>query len=367
MIKKLHVSVVKKADRYPIIIGCNSQSTLKKYIVNYRCIVMITDHRVKKAYGIALKKYLSDKHVSVNILSFQPGEASKTIETKSSIENKMMRLGVGRDSLIIALGGGVVGDLAGFIAATYMRGIPYIHIPTTLMAMIDSSIGGKTAVDTAYGKNLIGAFWQPTAVFIDTGYLTSLPLKQKINGLIEAIKIFLVADRKSFTYLTKNLPILLQNDSSLAYLIEKAVKLKATIVRRDPYETNRRMVLNFGHTIGHAIEKATDYKMLHGYAVGVGLLVESHIALTLGVLDSLSFEKIQTLLHHYGINGKLIAGIRHNEVIKWLRSDKKTKNDVARFVLLKRIGSVFCVNGQSVHAVPDKLVKQSLRAIAGAY
>lgn len=323
-------------------------------------VVVITDNNVKKIYAAPLIRYLKQQKYSTLLLSFPAGEKSKTEKTKQFLAEQMMRYRCGRDTLCIALGGGVVGDLTGYLAATYMRGVPYIQIPTTLLAMVDSSVGGKTGLNTPYGKNLMGAFYQPKAVITDIDSLKSLSQKQFVNGLIEAAKMFLTNDKKSFLYLEKNLDHILKKDPAcLTSLLHRAVKIKATVVEEDEKEQGLRMVLNFGHTIGHALEQITQYKMLHGHAVAFGLLVEAKIAEIIGVLDNNTYLRIETLLSRLGFKGSALKKFTADQIIDATRLDKKSSKGKTHYILLKNIGQVYEVQKNFAHNVSDHIVKKA--------
>jgi 3-dehydroquinate synthase len=366
--KKLLVQIPQKqGNTYPILIEQNllqnpkTWSTLTK---GYDHIVIITDHRVKKQYGNALAHYLTTKKHTVQLLSFPAGEKSKQQQTKQYLEEKMLRARCNRNTLCLALGGGVVGDLAGFLAATYMRGITYVQIPTTLLAMVDSSVGGKTAIDTPFGKNLIGAFWQPKAVLADLACLKTLSQKHLINGFVEAIKMFLTSDLKSLQYAIKNLNDVLSCDQKiLANIIHRAVAIKAGVVEKDERENHQRMVLNFGHTIGHAIEQLSDYKMLHGYAVGYGILVEAKMSEILGFLSSKHYFIIQALFAKLGITGQALKKTNIDKIIKLTKLDKKVKTGKVNYVLLKVLGQVVEEKNKFAHPVSDSIVKQAFSKV----
>lgn len=361
MISKLVVKIPEhKINDYSIIIGDDLQQKLLPYLKNKR-IIIITDSRVKELYANKLKNFLDKNAFECNIITFKPGEKSKTQVTKTAIEKKMLNLSCDRNTMIIALGGGVVGDMAGFIAATYMRGISYINIPTTLLAMVDSSVGGKTAIDTKQGKNLIGAFWQPSAVLVDLDYLKTLPKNHYKNGLVEAIKIFLIADVKYFNYLEKNINKILSEDKTiLQKIITRAIKLKAEIVSKDIKDNHTRMKLNFGHTIGHAIEHASHYKLLHGYAVGLGILIECRIAIMHGLLSREDYARIENILMLLDITNKLLKNIKVKSIMKSMQLDKKSVDHQSRFVLLKKVGQVSIENKMITHTVKDQVIKQAI-------
>lgn len=355
------------ATTYPILIQSGLLQRPDRWLptkVPFEEIVIITDHIVKKIYGQALMKALQKSGYRVLLLAFRAGESAKNQRSKQILEEKMLRHGCGRHTLCLALGGGVVGDLAGFISATYMRGIPLVQIPTSLLAMVDSSVGGKTAIDTRYGKNLIGAFWQPTAVVADIHCLSTLPRKHRINGLIEAIKMALTSNQKNWQWIEKNLSRCLADDKKiLLKLIQEAVKIKADIVAQDVKENGPRMILNCGHTIGHALEIVSGYKILHGYAVAYGILVEAKIAELLGFLPSANYAAILALFAKLEIYPQDFRHYDINKIIQATRRDKKNKSGEVRYILLKSIGSVYIDGHAYAHPVPDNIVKQALELI----
>lgn len=366
--KKLSVKIpAKSAFSYPIYIASGLLKKPKIWLgdtTQYDHIVIITDNQVKKYYGQTLANRLVADGYQTQLLTFPAGEKSKQQKTKQFLEEQMLKKHCGRNTLCLAFGGGVVGDLSGFIAATYMRGIPYIQIPTTLLAMVDSSVGGKTAIDTPYGKNLLGAFWQPIAVIADLSCLKSLSREQLIHGLVEALKMFLTSDLKSLQYATKNLDELLAcNQNILKNVVHRAVTIKARVVEEDEKENNLRMILNFGHTIGHALEQISQYKMLHGIAVGYGILVEAKISEILGILSHKNYLMIQTLLARLGIVGKDLKKVDLNKIIQATKSDKKVRMGKARYVLLKNLGEVYTVKNTFAHPVTDEVVKEAFFSI----
>lgn len=360
MSKKLVVGLpAQAAYDYPILIDAGILQEPQHWLPTrrYEHYIVITDHTVKKHYGHSLIAALHKLGCNAKLLSFPSGEASKTQTTKTQLEESMLRTHCGRNTLCLALGGGVVGDLAGFLSATYMRGIDYIQIPTTLLAMVDSSVGGKTAIDTAHGKNLIGAFWQPKAVLADLDCLATLPKKHIINGLVEALKMFLTSDKASLQYLQRNLDAALAGDHKvLTQIIYRAVKIKADVVERDEKESNLRMILNFGHTIGHALEQISRYKILHGVAVAYGILVEAKIAQLLGLLSVKHYADIQTILARLGIHSKALRKFDIDQIIQATALDKKTTTQQARYVLLNSLGSVLQTQGKFAHPVENAVV-----------
>lgn len=352
------------ASTYPIWIGANLLSDLGLWMpANKSRVVIITDYWVRDRYGLTLEEGLKKAGHRTLLLSFPPGEQSKNSQTKIELEERMLEASCDRNTLVIALGGGVVGDLAGFVAATYMRGIDFIQIPTTLLAMVDSSVGGKTAVNTPQGKNLIGAFWQPKAVVSDVLCLQTLPRKDFIHGLVEAIKIFLTSDVKSLNYLDENLNRVLDLDEDiLVPLIHQAVQHKATVVEKDEKEASLRVILNLGHTIGHALENLADYRILHGHAVALGILVEAKIAELMGFLQREHYSFIKSLLERLNIFAYDLAAYDVDEIIQRTQSDKKTQAGLVHYVLLKGLGQVHSIHNQFAHPISDEIVRKAYLA-----
>ncbi len=360
-------------DSYPIFIGRDSSAQITKFLQKefpHSTSVIITDENVKKLYGEKLRKEIKNNGHKVFLFSVPAGESSKSQKFKTIIEEKMLKLRIDRHSVIIALGGGVVGDLAGFIAATYMRGIPYIQVPTTLLSMVDSSIGGKTGIDTKQGKNLIGSFWHPRAVFVDPKYLKTLSQKHFINGLFEAVKVFMTSDAESFQYVEKYIDTILKRNDKRNYnetlqeVVRSALKIKAGVVERDEREKGERMILNFGHTISHSLEKLSKYKMLHGYAVALGIIIEAGLAVDLGKLKVADHLRIKNLLiNKMGIDLKILRAYKPREILDHSKNDKKAKNGKSRYVILKEIGKAYVSNNTFAHHVEDKAVIRVLSRI----
>ena len=298
---------------------------------------IITDSKVKKLYGGKLLWNLRKAGLNAEILSFPHGEKSKNLQTIERLANEMSKKGFDRDSVIIALGGGVVGDMAGLLASTYMRGIPYIQVPTTLLSMIDSSIGGKTGVNLAAGKNLFGTFQQPLHTFIDPIYLKSLPTKQMRNGLAEAIKHGVIKSKPLFNFIDNNIEKILKLDKkTLEKLIKDATKIKIAIVKQDEKEKNIRQILNYGHTFGHALEKQSDYTLLHGFAISIGMVLANRKAVELKLLDPKDADKIKLLLKKAG----LPVYTMHKPTTKDLSKDKKKHENYINLILPTKIGEV---------------------------
>src|SRR5882672_11368545 len=280
---KLRVAISEQRDAsYDIVIGRGLLADLPAF-VKTACpasrYVVITDSHVAKLYGEQVMARFHEAKLPVELLEFPAGEWNKTRETWASLSDRMLAAQLGRDSAVIALGGGVVGDLAGFVAATYLRGIPCIQVPTTLLAMIDSSIGGKAGVDVPAGKNLLGAFHQPRLVVVDTAVLASLAPAQLIAGMAEAVKHGVIADADYFAFLEGSHGRALARDpAAIDRLVTRSIEIKAAVVADDEREMGRRAILNFGHTVGHAVEAATQFTMLHGEAVAIGMAYEARLA-----------------------------------------------------------------------------------------
>jgi 3-dehydroquinate synthase len=264
----------------------------------------------------------------------------------------------------VALGGGVVGDLAGFVAATYLRGVPVVQVPTTLLAMIDASVGGKTGVDTRHGKNLVGAFHQPAAVVADTRTLATLPPAQLRAGLAEAIKHGAIADERYFERVVDDLPALLApggwGSDAMTALVARSVEIKAAVVERDEREGGVRKTLNFGHTLGHAVETLSGYTLLHGEAVAIGMALESQLAERAGVAECGTNDRLRAALERAGLPTRAPATMRADDVISVTRHDKKARGGVTEYALPRRIGAM--AGERSGWAVPvsDDLVREVL-------
>jgi 3-dehydroquinate synthase len=368
MLTQLKVSLKARArTKYSILLEngvlSNWQSWLSIHCPDKQ-IVIITDKIVENLYAYSFSKKLTNNGYNVLLLSIEPGEESKVQKTKEYLELEMLKAKFGRNTLLIAFGGGIVGDLAGFVAATYMRGIRYIQLPTTLLSMIDSSVGGKTAINTPYGKNMIGVIYQPSLVVMDLSLLNSLSKVLIVNGLIEALKIFLTLDNKSFTYARLNINKLIEREPhSLKSVIARAVKLKVKVVRIDEFEENLRMILNFGHTIAHALEKLSNYHILHGYAVALGILVEAKISQLMGVLSSENYDLISRVFYSIGISKEMLSAFNADEVVSIAKGDKKNHGGKIFFILLKDIGEVYTKNDRVATPVDEKYILQAFNSL----
>lgn len=304
--------------------------------------VIITDTTVFNLYGKKLKQYFSDEGLECHILTVEPGEGSKNIETLSYLLSALAQRGYNRADVIIALGGGVIGDLAGFTAAVYLRGIRYVQVPTTLLAQIDSSIGGKTAVNLPEGKNLAGAFYQPSAVFTDTDVLKTLPEEEFANGMAEMIKHSLIKDAAMFSLFEQDEKVSADSES-LESLIVANLAIKRDVVAADERDKGERMLLNFGHTIGHGIERycaASDIPMTHGKAVAIGMAAIAAAGERAGLTAEGTAARIIKVLEKAGLPHD-IREFDKDEIIKGIFIDKKNVADTLNLVMIKQPGSAF--------------------------
>jgi 3-dehydroquinate synthase len=304
--------------------------------------VLITDDNVEPLYAArCVASFGADR---VDVLTVPSGEHSKNRETWASLTDQMLARGCGRDTTVAALGGGVIGDLAGFVASTFMRGVPIVQVPTTLLAMIDAAFGGKTGVDTAAGKNLVGTFHRPAAVIVDPSVLRTLPLPHLRAGVAEAIKHGVVADADYFERTVRDLPLCLSPHGAttpeMAALIAGSVTIKAAIVASDVRESGRRKVLNFGHTIGHAVEAATDYRLLHGEAVAIGMAIESRLAERADVARTGLTDVICAALRVAGLPSRLPTAVSPSDIVARTHVDKKTRAGIVEYALPRTVGEM---------------------------
>ena len=300
-------------------------------------VAAISNDRVASLYGEVIDHLAADHEM----ILIGDGEQYKSIQTYSEVIDQLIEFRFNRDTVIVALGGGVVGDLAGFVAATYQRGVRLIQIPTTLLAQVDSAIGGKTAVNHKGGKNLIGAFYQPETVLIDTNVLTSLPEEIFVEGLAEVIKYGVIYDPAFFEWLEDNThSVLAREPDSLEFIVRRSCEIKAEVVASDERERNRRAILNFGHTFGHAIEAETRYgELLHGQAVSIGMVMASDLALRENLCDARTAQRIRNIVNAYGLPDKA-PHVDKGRLLASMAMDKKVIQGELRFVLPKSIGTV---------------------------
>jgi 3-dehydroquinate synthase len=327
---------------YPIFIGAEGYAKLGEMLKLYKTgerFVVITDSVVDGYYSEPVMASFKAAQLRADKIVVAEGERHKNLKTLERVVGEMLRLGGNRQTAVVALGGGVIGDLAGFAAAAFMRGIAFVQAPTTLLAQVDASIGGKVGVNHALGKNLIGAFHQPRLVWIDVAALRTLPLREVVCGLAEIVKHALILDRKYFEFLEAHWPALLQReDGTLVKTIRRSCEIKAEIVARDEQEAGERALLNFGHSVGHALEAATHYRQLrHGEAVLLGMLAEAYIARESQLLAAETFSRIENFLKNFPLKTRL-DGINVAIVEQCMAFDKKSQQGKLRLVLLREIG-----------------------------
>ncbi len=340
--KKLVVGLGARA--YPIIIehGCLQgigESLVQSGIGNRYCIV--SDSTVAGLYGAALQQSLEKNGLKSEMIVFPAGEESKNPATFTTICRKMARMRFDRKDAVIALGGGVAGDLAGFTAASYMRGIPFVQVPTSLLAQVDSSVGGKTGVDIPEGKNLIGAFYQPRAVFIDPDVLSTLDREEFLGGMAEVIKYGVIRDADFFTYLQHNSRKIMQLDHhALVDVLFTCCKIKADVVAEDEREADLRRILNYGHTIGHAVEAASNFTLIHGKAVAMGMVAAGRIAVSRNMLDRKVLDTLIRLLQTYDLPVEIPEEFKREELKEYILADKKAVSGKVSYILPRKIGEV---------------------------
>lgn len=319
-------------DSYPIYIGKGLLDNISGYLGKRDKLLILTDKNVDALYGDRLEKNLGDEAFCKYVI--EPGESSKNMDTVIEILSYMLKEHLTRESKVIAFGGGVVGDIAGFCASVYMRGIPFVQVPTTLLAQVDSSVGGKTGVNLSQWKNMIGTFYQPKAVIIDTDVLYSLPQREFMSGIGEVVKYGIIQDSTFFNYLKENIHKIKNMDEVvMQHVIQRCCQIKGQIVALDEKERGMRKILNFGHTIGHALEGMTQYqKYTHGEAVLIGMYVETFIARRLGVIPEDYFYEIRDFIQNLGVDVD-ISMYDVQKLIEIMMGDKKNAQGKISFLL----------------------------------
>jgi 3-dehydroquinate synthase len=322
---------------------------------------VISDSNVAPHYAGALVQSLAPLgETSLHVIP--AGETHKTRDEWARLTDELLDAGCGRDTTIVALGGGVVGDLAGFVAATFMRGVPVVQCPTSLLAMIDASIGGKTGVDTLAGKNLVGAFHAPAAVLADVEMLRTLPEAHCRAGLAEAIKHGVVADASYFERIGAGLPALLAGESAATLdCVTRSVEIKSEVVTSDTRERGRRKILNFGHTLGHAVEQVSGYALLHGEAVAIGMVLEARLAERLDVAERGTADSITRVVKHAGLPTSAPTSLGSDEILRATRADKKARAGAVEYALPTRIGAMAGADRGWAMPVDDALVMSVLQ------
>jgi len=361
--KKIKVNLDKKvSSSYEICIGYDIVDRIGLIIAKNlpaRHYLIITDSNVSALYGEAFLNRLRGMGISVDMIDFPAGEDSKNITSALAIVERMIELGADRSSALLALGGGVVGDMTGFIASTFMRSVPYINVPTTLMAQVDSSIGGKTAIDLPEGKNLLGTFYQPKGVVIDVKFLDTLPEVEFHNGLAEVIKYGIIEDIELFRFLEEHVKAIKERDCEiLVKIIENSCRIKKGIVEIDEKDKGLRRILNFGHTIGHAIEAESHYTVAHGVAISLGMVAAVRISEKLYDLPGEERNRIENLMKTVGLPCRIPHTVTNNGILSRLKMDKKKEGSVIHFVLLKKMGMPF-ING----GVPESVLGETLEGM----
>jgi 3-dehydroquinate synthase len=353
-----------KERGYDVIVGNNILGTFVEFlkkIDSANNIVIVTNPVIKRIWGKKIITLLSKKGINAKFEEVADTEKSKSIKTCFELINEIADFGKSRKLTIIAFGGGVIGDLAGFVASIYKRGIPYVQLPTTLVAQVDSAIGGKVAIDLKVGKNLVGSFYQPRLVFSETAFLDSLPKRELVNGLAEVIKYAVIKDSSLFEFLENNLAKVLTLDKdSVEYIIATSSQIKSRIVEQDELDKlGVRAILNYGHTIGHAIEAASGYskRYTHGEAVGIGMIAANFISREFDLISKSAAQKIKNLLEQTGLP-TTVEGVSPAKIYEAHHYDKKFTNGKNRFVLAVDIGKVKIVEG-----IPETAIKKAIDSI----
>ena len=352
------------ADRsYPIVIGAGLLKNPATYqnLPTAHTALIVSNTTVAPLYAAQLRAALQTRYARVLLLALPDGEVHKDWQTLQLIFDTLLANGCDRKTVLFALGGGVVGDMTGFAAASYMRGVPFVQVPTTLLAQVDSSVGGKTAINHPLGKNMIGAFYQPQLVVCDLDILRTLPPRELSAGLAEIIKYGPIADMAFLDWIEANLTALLASEpAALAHAIQRSCEIKAHVVGRDEREQGLRAILNFGHTFGHAIESGLGYgQWLHGEGVGCGMVMAAHLSQRLGLVDTAFIKRLTGLIQRarLPIKGPILdAKDNAGRYIELMRMDKKSEAGDIRFVLIDAPGSAV------VRAAPDALVREVIDA-----
>jgi 3-dehydroquinate synthase len=337
---------------YDIEIGSGNLARVTQFVdteIDDAHAVIITDANVDEMYAEPVATALADQGCEVDLLIIDAGEQSKAAEVASELWERMLEEGSDRKSTVVAVGGGVVGDLAGFIAATFARGLDFVQVPTTLLAQVDSSVGGKVGINLPGAKNMVGCFWQPRGVLIDVDVLQSLPEREFSAGMAEVVKYGVIQDAEFFGFLERHVDAINARDAAvLTQIVERCCRLKADVVEQDERElTGVRAILNYGHTFCHALEAATGYEtLLHGEGVAIGMLCASRLAERLGRIDATLTKRQKDLLESFGLPTTL-PEVSHEELIELMYHDKKVERGKLRFVLPSRLGHVEVVRDVS--------------------
>ena len=354
----IQVKHKKEEVSYKINFSKKVQEFIETQKIKYSKVALVTDTNI---YSLYPKLF---KNKGITVILIKPGETSKSAKTKITIEDKLFSNGFNRKSSIIAIGGGVVGDLAGFIASTFMRGIDLFHIPTSLIAIVDSSIGGKTAIDNKFGKNLVGTFYNPKEILINLDFINPLPDKEVRQGMAEIIKYAIIKDSRLFENLeTINTKFLTNTKATIKNIIRKCINIKVHTVQEDFKEGDKRMILNFGHTVGHALEKFNNYKEAHGDCIGIGMLIEAKISTKVHNLTNSDYIRVKEILIKYKLLNLKILNKDIKALVGLMKLDKKNKSTKITFSLPKKIGIMQKKKGSFSVEINESLIKTSIKEV----
>ncbi len=338
----LHLQLKTQYLKIPVVIGRQLWQQIRNFLEQeypHHSVFVIADSQVADIYGSDVNDQLNSRTGYQGILSFPAGESSKSRHWKATLEDSLLSKKAGRDTVLLALGGGVTGDLVGFVAATLHRGVPLIQLPSSLLAQVDSSIGGKVGINSPAGKNLIGAFYQPAAVFADVELLKTLPQEEFLNGMAEVIKYGAILDDELSNILeSEHQKILSKENQVLEHIISRCAQLKIQVVEKDEKESQFRSILNFGHTVGHAIEKLSNFQIKHGFAIASGMRVAARLSNLLVGYPELNVKQLVRLLDLYKLNNIEIGQFSIESIWQTILSDKKSRRQIPRFTLLEECG-----------------------------
>lgn len=357
-----------RARGYPIRVRNGIRRSLPQMIPGHakaHRFAVLADETVGELYGREIVQGLSNAQREAHLFTFPPGEVSKSREEWARLTDAMLTAGFGRDSAVVAVGGGVTGDLAGFVAATFMRGIPLVQVPTSLVAMIDSSVGGKSGVNIPDGKNLVGAFHSPRLVVVDPEVAVTLPPRERAQGLAEAVKHGAILDPVYLADLQSDIPCVMRGEvGATGRVVVRSIEIKADVVSKDERESGLRKVLNFGHTIGHAVESAAGYALPHGTCVALGMVLEARLGEALGVTKAGTADFLARLVALLDLPVTLPPELDPAEVLAFTRADKKGRGGKPHYVLLKQLGQVASAEDWA-REVPQEAVLEVLEASRG--
>lgn len=341
---------------YQIYVGTGIIAAVGNYLKSLpvgKKVLLVTNHTIRRLYGPEVERSLTEGGYQVTVGEIGDGEQYKTLATAGRLYDLAFDRGLDRKSPVVALGGGVTGDVAGFVAATYLRGVPLIQVPTTLLAQVDSSVGGKVAVNHPRGKNIIGVFYQPGFVLADVALLKTLPPRELRSGLAEVIKYGVIWSGEFFTWLEENMEALLAGETEpLLHVVRESCRIKATVVAQDETEGGLRAILNYGHTVGHAVETLTGYgKYTHGEAVGIGMVAAARLAAARGLLPVTDLGRIENLVRRAGLPVEIPEEVAPEGLVESIRHDKKATGGRITFILPRRIGKVFMERSLSAEMI----------------